>query len=55
VEDGDDVSPGQDHSEFESELCGLVGRGQLALVGGRVGLLKEKVAPLVLNAGDFVV
>ena len=55
VEDGDDVSPGKDHPEFEGELCGLVVGGQLALVGGSVGLLKKEVAPLLLNSGDFVV
>ena len=33
----------------------LVGGGQLALVGGGVGLVQEEVAPLLLNAGDFVV
>jgi hypothetical protein len=55
VEDRDDVSPGKDHSEFEGELCGLVGGAQLALVGGSVGLLKKEVTPLLLNAGDFVV
>lgn len=45
VEDGDDVSPGKDHSEFEGELCGFVGSGQLAPVGGSVRLLKKEVAP----------
>ena len=55
VEDGDDVSPGRDHPEFEGELCGLVGCGQLALVSGSAGLVKKEVAPLLLNAGDFVV
>jgi len=55
VKDGDDVSPGKDHSELEGELCGLVGGGQLALVGSSVGLLKEEVAPLLLNPRDFVV
>jgi len=54
VEDGDDVSPGKDHSELEGELCGVVGFGQLALAGGRVGLVKKEVAPLLLNAGDLV-
>ena len=55
VEDGDDVSPSKDHSEFEGELSGLVGGCQLALVDGSVGLLKNEVAPLLLNSGDFVV
>ena len=55
MENGDDVSPGKDHSEFEGKLCGLVSGGQLAFVGGSVGLLKKQVAPLLLNAGDFVV
>ncbi len=55
MKDGDNVSTGKDHSEFEGELCGIVGGGQLAPVGGSVGLLKKEVAPLLLNARYFVV
>lgn len=55
VKDGDNVSTGKDHSEFEGELCGLIGGAQLAPVGGSVGLLKKEVAPLLLNARYFVV
>ena len=55
VKDGNDVSPSKDHSEFEGKLCGIIGGAQLARFGGSVGLLKKEVAPLVLNARDFVV
>ena len=55
MEDGNDVGPGKDDSELERELCGLIDCGQLALVGGSLGLLKKEIAPLLLNAGDFVV
>ncbi len=55
MKDGDNVSTGKDHSEFEGELCGLIGGAQLAPVGGSVGLLKKEVAPLLLNARYFVV
>jgi hypothetical protein len=55
VKDRDDVSPGKDHSEFEGELFGLVKGAELAPVGGSAGLVKKKVAPLLLNARDFVV
>jgi len=55
VKDGDDVSPGKDHTEFEGKLCGLIGGAQLTSVGGSMGLLKKEVAPLLLNARDFVV
>ena len=54
VEDGDDVSSGKDHSEFEGELCGLVGGAQLAVVGGGAGLLKGGRA-IAAEPGDFVV
>ena len=48
--------PGKDHSEFEGELCGLIGGAQLAPVGGSVGLLKKEVAAILPpNPCDFVV